>query len=101
MIYKLAVPPPQEGEDLEELRVLQWHKAPGDRVALDELVVELETSKAIVEIRARREAVLRQVVVAGGDWTKPGEPIAFLADSADEAVDASAATEMLAHYEIT
>jgi pyruvate/2-oxoglutarate dehydrogenase complex dihydrolipoamide acyltransferase (E2) component len=102
MIYRLVVPPPPDGtEGEEELRVLQWHKAVGDRVSLDELLVELETSKAIVEVRARREAVLRQVLAATSGWVKAGETIALLSDTPDEAVDASAATEMQAHYEIT
>jgi pyruvate/2-oxoglutarate dehydrogenase complex dihydrolipoamide acyltransferase (E2) component len=52
MIYALAVPGPIE--DVEELRVLQWHGEPGTRFAAGEMIVELETHKAVVEVRARR-----------------------------------------------
>ena len=71
-------------EDIEEVRVLEWHKAEGDAVATGELVVELETSKAIVEIRSRRDAFLRKISATAGAWAKVGDTIAVFADGAQE-----------------
>lgn len=71
-------------DDIEEVRVLEWHKAEGDAVATGELVVELETSKAIVEIRSRRDAVLRKISATAGAWAKVGDTIAVFADGAQE-----------------
>jgi pyruvate/2-oxoglutarate dehydrogenase complex dihydrolipoamide acyltransferase (E2) component len=82
MIYKAVVP--DVGEDVQEIRVLQWHGAPGHRFAVGELVVELETHKALVEMRAGRGAILRQILTDEGDWTPIGGPIALFSDYQDE-----------------
>jgi pyruvate/2-oxoglutarate dehydrogenase complex dihydrolipoamide acyltransferase (E2) component len=87
MIYTLAVPGPIE--DVEEVRVLEWHGAVGDVFAVGALVVELETHKALVEVRAGQPGALRQIVCAEGDWQAIGAPLAVLSDAADEPLPAS------------
>ena len=82
MLYKLIVPGPIE--DVEEVRVLEWHGAPGRAFARDELIVELETHKALVEVRAGQPGVLRQIICADGDWQALGAPLAIFSDAADE-----------------
>ncbi|MBS0410297.1 MAG: lipoyl domain-containing protein [Proteobacteria bacterium] len=82
MIYALTVPGPIE--DVEEVRILEWHGGPGHAFAPGELVVELETHKALVEVRAGQAGVLRQVLCAVGDWGAIGAPLALLSDTADE-----------------
>jgi len=84
MIYTLAVPGPIE--DVEEVRVLEWHGAPGRAFGVGELVVELETHKALVEVRAGQAGVLRKILCAEGDWQTLGAPLAVLSDGADEAL---------------
>jgi pyruvate/2-oxoglutarate dehydrogenase complex dihydrolipoamide acyltransferase (E2) component len=92
MIYKISVP--SVGEDVEEIRVLEWHGAPGHNFVPGDLIVEMETHKALVEVRAGQTGILRSIVTAEGDWAKLGVPIAFFSDTADEALgdnlDASA-----------
>lgn len=87
MIYKLAVPGPIE--DVEEVRVLEWHSAAGRTVNPDELIVELETYKAIVEVRAARAGVLRTILCEPGSWQSVGQPLALLSDEADEPLPSS------------
>jgi len=82
MIYFLAVPGPIE--DVEEVRVLEWHGEPGQRLAPGELIVELETHKALVEVRAGQPGILRQLLCAEGDWQVVGAPLALLSDATDE-----------------
>jgi len=82
MIYKLTVPGPIE--DVEEVRVLEWHGAAGRRFAPGELIVELETHKAIVEVRAGQPGVLRRILCGPGDWQALGAPLALLSDDAGE-----------------
>ncbi|MCB2072566.1 MAG: 2-oxoglutarate dehydrogenase [Novosphingobium sp.] len=82
MIYKLLVPGPIE--DVEQVRVLEWHGGEGQAFAEGELVVELETHKALVEVRAGQAGILRSVISQEGDWVDIGSPLALLSDSADE-----------------
>ena len=84
MIYSLAVPGPIE--DVEEVRVLEWHGSAGRTFAVGDLVVELETHKALVEVRAGQAGVLRRIICAAGDWQALGAPLALLSDDADEAL---------------
>ncbi|MES2498084.1 MAG: lipoyl domain-containing protein [Pseudomonadota bacterium] len=82
MIYALTVPGPIE--DAEEVRVLEWHCAVGDAVNPGDLLVELETHKALVEVRAAQAGYLRRIVCADGGWCALGAPLAILSDALDE-----------------
>jgi pyruvate/2-oxoglutarate dehydrogenase complex dihydrolipoamide acyltransferase (E2) component len=82
MIYQLVVPGPIE--DVEEMRVLEWHGAPGTVFAAGELMVELETHKALVEVRAHHAGILREILCAAGEWQLIGKPLARLSDEPDE-----------------
>ncbi|WP_374306126.1 lipoyl domain-containing protein [Methylocella sp.] len=86
MIYKLVVP--RVGEDVEEIRVLEWHGETGRRFAPGELIVELETHKALVEVRCGQPGVLRAALAQAGDWAKLETPIALLSDDEGEALPA-------------
>ena len=101
MIYKLLVPGPIE--DVEELRVLEWHGAAGEAFAANALIVELETHKAVVEVRAARPGVLRRILCEAGDWEKIGKPLALFSDTADEPVagDADALAPLAVEFEVT
>lgn len=82
MIYKISVP--SIGEDVEEIRMLEWHGAPGHRFEPGDLIVEMETHKALVEMRAGQGGVLRRILFEAGDWARLGQPIALFSDRADE-----------------
>jgi pyruvate/2-oxoglutarate dehydrogenase complex dihydrolipoamide acyltransferase (E2) component len=82
MIYSLTVPGPIE--DVEEVRVLEWHAEAGHAFAPGEMMVELETHKALVEVRAAHPGVLRQILCPAGDWRGLGQALALLSDTADE-----------------
>ena len=97
MIYKLVVPGPVE--DVEEMRVLEWHGGVGRAFAHGELIVELETHKAVVEVRSGQAGVLRQVLCDAGGWEKIGEPLAVLSDDAAEPLPAS--PEALRAWDVT
>ncbi len=82
MIYQLAVPGPVE--DVEEMRVLEWHGEPGRTFAAGDLMVELETYKAVVEVRAGQPGVLRTILCEAGSWQQVAKPLAVLSDGPDE-----------------
>ncbi|WP_282605049.1 2-oxoglutarate dehydrogenase complex dihydrolipoyllysine-residue succinyltransferase [Pelagibius sp. Alg239-R121] len=58
---------PTLGESVSEATVAQWLKKPGEAVARDEAVVELETDKVTLEVNAAEAGVLTEVVVAEGE----------------------------------
>ncbi len=82
MIFQVTVPP--MADDVEEVRILEWHGEDGRAFRPGELLVEFETHKALVEVRAAQAGVLRRVLVAAGDWVAIGEPIGILSDAPEE-----------------
>lgn len=101
MIYQLQVPGPVP--DVEEVRVLEWHGDIGQVFEAGSLVVELETHKAIVEVRTARKAVLREILCQEGDWQKIGAALALLSDDAGETIPTNTdeLSAMLVEFEIT
>jgi pyruvate/2-oxoglutarate dehydrogenase complex dihydrolipoamide acyltransferase (E2) component len=101
MIYQLTVPAAVPG--VEEIRILEWHGAPGTVIEAGDLIVELETHKAIIEVRAAQAGVLRQILAQAGDWRTIGLPLAFFSSEADEVLpsDASGATAMPVEFDVT
>ena len=98
MIYKVTVP--TVAEDVEEIRVLEWHGAPGRDFQTGDLVVELETHKALVEVRAGQPGFLRRVLCEEGEWAKLGVPLALFSDGASEALpeDANLASDLAVEF---
>jgi pyruvate/2-oxoglutarate dehydrogenase complex dihydrolipoamide acyltransferase (E2) component len=83
-----------------ELRVLEWHVREGETCEQGQLLVELESFKAVIEIFAAQSAVLRQIRVPAGQTQALGKPIAVLSDTADEELptDFARLTEMAVEY---
>ena len=57
---------PQLSESVAEATLLQWKKKPGEAVAMDETLVEIETDKVVLEVPAPADGVLVEWVVADG-----------------------------------
>jgi 2-oxoglutarate dehydrogenase E2 component (dihydrolipoamide succinyltransferase) len=57
---------PQLSESVAEATLLAWKKKPGDAVALDEILIEIETDKVVLEVPAPAAGVLAELVVADG-----------------------------------
>jgi pyruvate/2-oxoglutarate dehydrogenase complex dihydrolipoamide acyltransferase (E2) component len=99
MIYRLTIP--GTIEDTDAVRVLEWHALAGDSIAAGQLLVELETHKALIEVRAMRAAVLRELTFEEGAWCKLGATLALLSDGPDEPLSRDApAAEWLADFQI-
>jgi pyruvate/2-oxoglutarate dehydrogenase complex dihydrolipoamide acyltransferase (E2) component len=100
MIYQLTVPAAVPG--VEEIRILEWHQEVGGTIAAGELLVELETHKAVIEVRAGQAGVLRQILAQPGDWRTIGLPLAFFSSDAGEEIpaDAAGAIAMAVEFEV-
>ncbi|GAB4208068.1 MAG: 2-oxoglutarate dehydrogenase complex dihydrolipoyllysine-residue succinyltransferase [Tibeticola sp.] len=62
----IEVKVPQLSESVAEATLLQWKKKPGDAVAMDEILIEVETDKVVLEVPAPAAGVLTEVVVPDG-----------------------------------
>ncbi len=63
---------------MEEGRLVKWHKREGDAVQVGETLAEVETDKAIMDLQARADGILRQVAVAEGQTVPVGKEIAVI-----------------------
>ena len=67
---------PQMGYDMTQGTVVRWVKKVGDRVHRGDIVAEIETDKATVEIEAFESGTLLRILASPGDTIPVGEPIA-------------------------
>ena len=70
---------PQMGADMQEGTLLKWLKHPGDHVARGEIIAEIETDKANIEIESFEDGVLQQTLVEEGQVVPVGQVIAIIA----------------------
>ena len=86
----LDITVPALGESVTEATVMRWHKAPGDAVATDETLVELETDKIAVEVKAEGAGTLAEIVAAEGADVEVGALLGRLETGDAAAADAAA-----------
>ncbi|MFC0398940.1 2-oxoglutarate dehydrogenase complex dihydrolipoyllysine-residue succinyltransferase [Paraburkholderia rhizosphaerae] len=67
---------PQLSESVSEATMLQWKKKPGEAVTQDEILIEIETDKVVLEVPAPSAGVLAQVIKHDGDIVVADELIA-------------------------
>ena len=67
---------PQLSESVSEATMLQWKKKPGEAVAQDEILIEIETDKVVLEVPAPSAGVLAQVIANDGDIVTADQVIA-------------------------
>jgi 2-oxoglutarate dehydrogenase E2 component (dihydrolipoamide succinyltransferase) len=67
---------PQLSESVAEATLLQWKKKPGEAVAADEILVEIETDKVVLEVPAPAAGVMSQIVKGDGETCVADEVIA-------------------------
>lgn len=83
---------PQLSESVAEATLLQWKKKPGEAVAQDEILIEIETDKVVLEVPAPGAGVLAEIVVADGGTVTSDQVIAKI-DSEGKASAAAPAAK--------
>lgn len=68
-------PLPDVGEGLTEAEIVSWRVKPGDEVAVNQVVCEIETAKSLVELPSPFQGVVRELLVSEGDTVQVGTPI--------------------------
>ncbi|MCK6431566.1 MAG: 2-oxoglutarate dehydrogenase complex dihydrolipoyllysine-residue succinyltransferase [Aquabacterium sp.] len=69
---------PQLSESVAEATLLQWKKQPGEAVAMDEIIIEIETDKVVLEVPAPVGGVIAAHVVAAGGTVVSDQVIATI-----------------------
>ncbi len=82
---------PQLSESVAEATMLQWKKKPGDAVAIDEILIEIETDKVVLEVPAPSAGVLAELVVGDGGTVVSDQVIARIDTDGKAAAAAPAA----------
>ncbi len=70
---------PDVGEGLTEAEIVQWRVGPGDTIAVNDVIVEIETAKSLVELPSPFEGVIGELLAAEGDTVTVGAPIITIA----------------------
>ncbi len=82
MLHRVLLP--QLGQTMEEGTIEKWHKREGDRVQKGEVLYELTTDKATLEVEAFAEGVLKKILVEEGRTVPVNDLIAVIGDEEDD-----------------
>ncbi|MFG6402612.1 dihydrolipoamide acetyltransferase family protein [Microbacterium sp. P04] len=66
---------PDVGEGLTEAEIVSWHVSPGDTVAVDDVLVEIETAKSLVELPSPFAGTVGELLASEGDTVEVGAAI--------------------------
>ncbi|MES2093349.1 MAG: dihydrolipoamide acetyltransferase family protein [Actinomycetota bacterium] len=81
---------PDVGEGLTEAEIVAWKVKPGDEVAVNQVLVEIETAKSLVELPSPFAGTVTALLVAEGQTVDVGTPIISVSSGPVDAVPASA-----------
>jgi 2-oxoisovalerate dehydrogenase E2 component (dihydrolipoyl transacylase) len=84
---------PDVGEGLREAEIITWRVGPGDPVALNDVIVEVETAKVAVELPSPYAGTVAEILCGGGETVAVGTPIISIAveDENDDPVPGNGA----------
>ena len=86
MIEKVHMP--RLGERIEKGKIVGWLKEAGDKVEEGEILFEVESDKATLEVESSFTGYLRMILHDEGDDVKVDEVIAVMTSTPDEPIDA-------------
>lgn len=92
----IEIKAPQFPESVADGTVATWHKQPGEAVKRDELIVDIETDKVVMEVLAEADGVLTEIVKNEGDTVLSGELLGKLEAGATASAPAAAPAESAA-----
>ena len=87
---------PQLPESVADATLVSWHKKPGDAVARDENLVDLETDKVVLEVPAPVAGVLKEIKLADGTTVTSGQVLAVIEEGAAAGVPGASAPAIMA-----
>jgi 2-oxoglutarate dehydrogenase E2 component (dihydrolipoamide succinyltransferase) len=88
---EIEIKVPELSESVSSAEVLGWKVKPGDPVEEDQVLVELETDKVVLEVSAPCDGVVTEILVKEGDTVKTGDVVAKVEEGAAKAENVPAA----------
>lgn len=82
---EIEIKVPELSESVSSAEVLGWKVKPGDPVEEDQVLVELETDKVVLEVSAPCDGVVTEILVKEGDTVKTGDVVAKVEEGAAKA----------------
>lgn len=92
-------PLPDVGEGLTEAEIVSWRVKPGDEVAVNQVVCEIETAKSLVELPSPFHGVVNELLVSEGDTVQVGTPIMSVAGEGVESPPDTGVTDAVGDAE--
>jgi 2-oxoglutarate dehydrogenase E2 component (dihydrolipoamide succinyltransferase) len=92
----IEIKAPTFPESVADGTVATWHKKPGDAVKRDELIVDIETDKVVIEVLAEADGVLAQIIKNEGDTVLSNEVLGSLGEGGAAAAAPAAAAPAVA-----
>ena len=86
-------------ESISEATVAAWHKKPGDYVEIDDVIVEIETDKVVLEVPAEESGVLSEILEKEGETVSEQQVLGLLDDEAKEVVVEAPDEEVVAEIQ--
>jgi 2-oxoglutarate dehydrogenase E2 component (dihydrolipoamide succinyltransferase) len=74
---------PKMGESIMEATILKWLKKPGDRIELEESVLEVATDKVDTEVPSTHAGILKEILAKEGEVVKVGKAIAIISSDVE------------------
>ncbi|UAJ79482.1 2-oxo acid dehydrogenase subunit E2 [Leifsonia sp. ZF2019] len=85
---------PDVGEGLTEAEIVSWKVAPGEPVAVNQVIVEIETAKSLVELPSPFEGTVGELLVSEGQTVEVGTPIITVTGDAGAEAPAAPVSEV-------
>lgn len=80
-MWKVEIPKTES--KVEEATLAKWYKKEGDKVQKDELIAEIETFKALIEINSPNDGILHKIIVKEGETVPVNTVIAIIAEEGE------------------
>jgi pyruvate/2-oxoglutarate dehydrogenase complex dihydrolipoamide acyltransferase (E2) component len=84
MIKEIIIP--KLGQTIKEATIDKWRKKEGDKVIKGEVLVEITTDKAVLEVESLHEGFLRKILAKEGDKVAVLNVIGYIVDSMNEKI---------------
>src|SRR5436190_12002506 len=80
---------PKLGESITEATILKWYKNPGDKVKMDETVLDIATDKVDSEVPSTAEGIIESILFKVNDVVPVGSVIARIKTEVEESISAT------------